>query len=213
MIKILLADDHSIVRSGLKTYIEKIIPHSAIEEASDGDAVFEKIRLGDYDLIILDINMPPDNSFDLVSNILTVKPRTRILMFSMSPEEIYAKKYLSLGALGYLNKDASAVEIEQAINLVLKNRRYLSPSLTQALTESALGKNPNNQNPFNLLSPRELEIVRHLMRGESVSEIGECLHLHTSTIGTHKARIFQKLHCKNIMELNELAILHNFIPG
>jgi two-component system, NarL family, invasion response regulator UvrY len=213
MIKILLADDHSIVRSGLKTYIEKIIPHSAIEEASDGDAVFEKIRLGDYDLIILDINMPPDNSFDLVSNILTVKPRTRILMFSMSPEEIYAKKYLSLGALGYLNKDASAVEIEQAINLVLKNRRYLSPSLTQALTESALGKNPNNQNPFNLLSPRELEIARHLMRGESVSEIGECLHLHTSTIGTHKARIFQKLHCKNIMELNELAILHNFIPG
>ena len=81
----------------------------------------------------------------------------------------------------------------------------------QQLTESALGKKANNQNPFDLLSPRELEIVAHLMKGESVSEIGSCLNLHTSTVGTHKARIFEKLHCKNVIGINELARFHNFI--
>ena len=211
MIKILLADDHAIIRAGLKTYIQNIIPHSEIEEAHDGDSTFEKIKHNNYALIILDINMPATDSFGLVSNILAVKPESKILMFSMNSEEIFAKKYLNLGALGYLNKDASADEIKQAINNVMSNKRYISSSLTQTLTDNALGKKANNQNPFDLLSSRELEIVRHLMKGESVSQIGTYLNLHTSTVGTHKARIFEKLNCKNVIGINELARLHNFI--
>ena len=211
MIKILLADDHVIIRAGLKTYIQNIIPHSVIEEAQDGASAFEKIKRHNYALIILDINMPATDSFGLVSNILAVKPKSKILIFSMNSEEIFAKKLLNLGALGYLSKDASADEFRQAIENVMNNKRYLSPSLTQTLTDSALGKNANNQNPFDLLSPRELEIVRHLMKGESVSQIGTYLNLHTSTVGTHKARIFEKLNCKNVIEINELARLHNFI--
>ena len=212
MVTILLADDHTIVRAGLKSYIENIILGSGVEEAPDGDTAFEKIKQHDYDLIILDINMPATDSFGLVSNILALKPASKILMFSINSEEVFAKKYLNLGALGYLNKDAAVDEIKQAIENVMGNKRYISPSLIQILTESALGKKTNNQNPFDLLSPRELEIVRHLIKGESVSQIGSFLHLHTSTVGTHKARIFQKLACKNSIELNELATLHHFIP-
>lgn len=211
MIQILLADDHAIIRAGLKTYIQNIIPDSNIEEAFDGNSTFEKIKENDYALIILDINMPATDSFGLVGNILATKPESKILMFSMNSEEIFAKKYLNLGALGYLNKDASADEIKHAINNVMNNKRYMSSSLTQALTDSALGKKANNQNPFDLLSSRELEIVRHLMKGESVSQIGAYLNLHTSTVGTHKARILEKLNCKNVIEINELARLHNFI--
>lgn len=210
MIKILLADDHLIIRAGLKIYIKNIIPHADIDEAHDGDSTFEKVKWNDYALIVLDINMPATDSFGLVSNILAVKPEAKILMFSMNSEEIYAKKYLNLGALGYISKDASSDEIRQAIHNVMDNKRYISPSLTQKLAASALGKKSDVQNPFDLLSPRELEITRHLMKGESVSQIASFLNLHTSTVGTHKARIFEKLKCKNAIDINELARIHNF---
>jgi two-component system, NarL family, invasion response regulator UvrY len=214
MTEILLADDHAVIREGLKTYIRKMLPHSKIDEAYDGDSAFKKIEHNDYALIILDINMPATDFFGLVSNILAVKPESKILIFSMNPEEIFAKKYLQLGVLGYLNKKASIGEIKQAITDVINNKRYLSPLLTEMLARIALGKEPNNQNPFDLLSGRELEIVMCLMKGESVSKIGAHLNLHTSTVGTHKARIFKKLNCKNVIELNELAIIHNLIqPG
>ena len=210
MIKILLADDHTIIRAGLKIYIKNIIPDSEVEEAYDGDSTFEKIKNSEYELIILDINMPATDSFGLVSNILAIKPKSKILMFSMNSEEIYAKKYLTLGALGYISKDASADEIKEAITNVMNNKRYISPSLTQTLASSALGKRAYNQNPFDLLSRRELEITRHLMKGESVSQISHYLNLHTSTIGTHKARIFEKLNCTNVIGMTELARIHNF---
>lgn len=211
MPQILLADDHAIVRDGLKAYIQNIIPYSNIDEANDGDSTFEKIKQNDYAIIILDINMPSTDSFTLVSNILAIKPASKILMLSMNPEEIFAKRYLNIGALGYLNKDAAADEIMQAITNVMDNKRYLSPSLIHTLTENALGKKQFAQNPFDLLSPRELEITRHLMKGETVSQIGATLHLHTSTVGTHKSRILEKLNCKNIIDINELARAHNFM--
>ena len=210
MTRILLADDHAIVREGLKTFIQNIIPHSVIEEAQDGASAFEKVKRHNYALIILDINMPATDSFGLVSNILAVKPKSKILIFSMKSEEIFAKKLLNLGALGYLSKDAPQDELRLAIENIMGNKRYVSPSLTRALAESALGKNANNRDPFDLLSPRELEIVRHLIKGESITKIGTCLNLHTSTIGTYKARIFEKLQCKNIVEINELATMNNF---
>jgi len=211
MTRILLADDHPIVREGLKTFIQKIIPHAVIEEAQDGASAFEKIKRHNYALIILDINMPATDSFGLVSNILAVKSESKILILSMNSEEVFAKKFLNLGALGYLSKDASRDEFRLATENVMGNKRYVSPSLMRILTENALGKNANNQNPFDLLLPRELEIVRHLIKGESVSRIGKYLNLHPSTIRTYKARIFKKLACKNIIEINKLAMMNNFI--
>jgi two-component system, NarL family, invasion response regulator UvrY len=213
MTTVLLADDHTIIREGFKIYIKNILPHSIIEEAYDGDSVFEKIKHNNYSLIILDINMPDTDSFSLVSNILAFKPESKILIFSMNPEEMYGKKLLSLGVLGYLNKAAFTDEIKQAIENVINNKRYFSPSLSQALAEGTSGKNPANQNPFDLLSRRELEITKRLLKGETMPEIGSFLYLDTSTVGTDKERIFEKLHCKDIVEMNELALRHNFIQS
>jgi two-component system, NarL family, invasion response regulator UvrY len=211
MINVLLADDHVIIRAGLKIFIEHHVPHSVIDEAWDGDSAFEKIKEKDYHLIILDVNMPDTDSFGLVSNIISLKPEANILMFSMNAEEIYAKKYLQLGAKGYLSKASSEAEIKIAVDNVINAKRYISPSLNQAFTEEVLGK--KSSNPFDDLSPREFEIVLHLIRGESSAEICHALNLHTSTIGTHKARIFEKLHCSNIIDICDLAKVYNIIPS
>jgi two-component system invasion response regulator UvrY len=202
MINILLADDHAIIRAGLKIFIEGYISQSVIDEAGDGDAAFKLIKEKDYQLIILDVNMPNTDSFGLVSNIIALKPDANILMFSMNSEEIYAKKYLQLGAKGYLSKASSQNEIKMALDI--------SPKLSLSFTEDALGNKPKN--PFDTLSPREFEIVLHLVRGESLAEICNALSLQTSTVGTFKARIFEKLNCNNIIDMNALAKVYNIIP-
>lgn len=211
MKNILLADDHLIIRTGLKIFIQNYIAHSEIDEACDGNSAFEKIKEKDYHLIILDVNMPETDSFGLVSNIISIKPGSNILMFSMNAEEIYAKKYLQLGAKGFLSKASSETEIKIAVDNVINSKRYISPTLYQAFTEDILGK--KSTNPFNDLSPREFEIVLHLIRGESSAEICQALNLQTSTVSTHKANIFQKLQCKNMIAINQLARNYNIIPG
>ena len=209
MINILLADDHAIIRSGLKILIENYIAHAAIDEVPDGDAAFEKIKEKDYRLIILDANMPGTDSFALVSNIIAYKPDANILMFSMNSEEIYAKKYLKLGAKGYLSKTSSEAEIKIALDNVINAKRYISSALHKSLTEDALGERPNN--PFDNLSPREFEIGLHFIRGESLSEICHVFNLQASTVSTHKTRILEKLKCRNIVEVNQLARIYNII--
>jgi two-component system invasion response regulator UvrY len=206
----ILADDHAIIRAGLKIFIEGYISQSVIDEAGDGDAAFKLIKEKDYQLIILDVNMPNTDSFGLVSNIIALKPDANILMFSMNSEEIYAKKYLQLGAKGYLSKASSQNEIKMALDNVINSKRYISPKLSLSFTEDALGNKPKN--PFDTLSPREFEIVLHLVRGESLAEICNALSLQTSTVGTFKARIFEKLNCNNIIDMNALAKVYNIIP-
>ena len=178
MTNLLLADDHSVIRTGMKIIIKNFLPHSNIDEAHDGDSAFEKIKHNDYDLLILDVNMPNTDSFRLVSNILALKAKMKILMFSINDEEVYAKRYLKMGVMGYIKKDEPKAEIKKAITIVLNNKKYISPSLSQILIED-LHSN-NYENPFDGLSPREFEIVRHLIRGESVSAICQKLNLHPS---------------------------------
>jgi two-component system invasion response regulator UvrY len=207
---ILLVDDHSIVTIGLKQVIESFLAHSKIDTANDADSAFQKIKNHNYDLIMMDINMPNTDSFGMIDNILSLKPDTKIIMFTMNAEEIYAKRYFKMGAMGYLRKDAPIDEIKKAIDNVLNSKRYMSPELSEKLLID-LHSNRNTENPFDKLSPREFEIVQHLADGDSVSEISRKLNLHTSTIGTHKARIFEKLQCHNIIELNNLAKVNNII--
>jgi two-component system invasion response regulator UvrY len=211
MAHFLLADDHVIIRTGLKFIIENFMPHSKIDEADDGDSSFEKIKKHNYDLLILDITMPNTDSFGLISKILALKPLMKILMFSMSDEEVYARKYLKMGVMGYIKKDEHVEEIKKAITTILNNKKYISPGLSQILIEDLHSNNP--ENPFDSLSRREFEIVQHLVRGESVAEICQKLTLHSSTVGTHKARIFEKLKCSNIIDLNLLAKVHNIISS
>ncbi|MEO8822653.1 MAG: response regulator transcription factor [Ginsengibacter sp.] len=210
MPKILLVDDHSIVRTGLKLLINDFLPHASIDEAQDGESALQKVKQDYYDLVVMDVNMPHTDSFGTLQAILALKPSTKIIMFSMNAEEIYAKRYLNLGARGYVRKDAPNDEIERAINTVLNDKTYISPSLTQKLLSGLHSKNVT-ENPFDKLSSREFEIVQHLAQGDSVAEISQKLAVHTSTIGTHKARIFEKLRVHNVIELNNLAIAHNII--
>ena len=207
MRRILLVDDHSIVRSGLKSLIEDFIAHCTVDEAQDGDSSFEKIKKNDYDLIIMDVNMPNTDSFGTVETIFSFKPETKIIMFSMNAEEVYAKRFLKIGAMGYVKKDAPANEIKKAISMVLNGKKYMSEELSEKLLND-LQKNNNSANPFDKLSSRELEIVRHLTQGDSVAEISQKLKLHTSTVGTYKFRVFEKLQCRNIIELSQLAKVH-----
>ena len=208
MPNLLLADDHSVMRTGMKIIINNFIPHCIIDEANDGDSAFKKVKENNYDLVILDVNMPNTDSFGLVTNILALKPQMKILMFSMNDEEVYAKRYLKMGVMGYVKKDEPEAEIKNAITTVLNNKKYVSPRLGQIMIEDLHGNN-NAENPFDNLSPREFEIVQHMIRGESLADICSKLTLHSSTVGTHKARIFEKLKCKNVIDLNELAKVYN----
>ncbi len=211
MPNLLLVDDHLVIRAGMKIIIHNFLPHLTIDEATDGDSCFEKIKEKDYELVLLDVNMPNTDSFGLVSNILAFKPKINILMFSMNDDRVYAKRYLKMGVKGYIRKDESESEIKKAITTVLNNKKYISPRVSQQLIEDFSGK--SSQNPFDKLSPREFEIVQHLVRGEPLTEICQKLSLHSSTIGTHKARIFEKLHCKNPLELDTLAKMHGIISA
>lgn len=206
----LVVDDHSIVRSGLILLIKDFMSHTEIDEAYDGDSAFEKIKQKNYDLVIMDVNMPNTDSLGILNSILTFKPSTKIIIFSMNAEELYAKRYLKMGAMGYLRKDAAGSEIQKAISSVLNNKKYISTELSEILLSDLQDKN-HLENPFDKLSPREFEMVQHLSRGESVAQISQTLNLHKSTIGTHKARIFEKLQCDNVIELNKLAEIHNVI--
>lgn len=210
MAELLLVDDHAIIRTGLTLLIRASFAHCNIDEANDGNTAFEMIKNHDYDLVVMDINMPNTDSLGILQNIFALKPSIKIIIFSMNSEEIYAKRYLKIGALGYLKKDASNDEIIKAITLGLNNKRYISQELNEILLTD-LQSNHLSENPFNKLSPREFEIVQHLAHGDSVSDISEKLKLHTSTIGTHKSRIFKKLDCRNLIELSRLAKIYQVI--
>ena len=207
MKKFLLVDDHNVVRSGIKGLLLELFKPSAIDEANDGDSATEILKHNQYDLIMMDIQMPKTDTLGLMEYIHIKYPDAKVLIFSMSAEGIYAKRFLKAGAKGFLSKDAPLEEIKKAINLVLNNRKYISETLASSLAEESISETSGN--PFNQLSPREFEIVSLLLSGQTISEISKLLNLQVSTIGTHKARLFSKLNVNNILELKEIATSYN----
>ena len=148
--------------------------------------------------------MPATDSVNLLKNIFSIQPESKVLILSMSSEEIYAKKYLQLGVLGFVNKESDATEIRRAITTVMSNRKYFSPKLQETITRQATEGSPA-KSVFENLSVRELEVMTHLVEGRNVSEIAEILSVHISTASTHKASILQKLNVKNVIELTTLV--------
>ncbi len=207
MKKFLLVDDHNVVRSGIMGLLLELFKPSEIDEASDGNSATEILKHNHYDLIMMDIQMPKTDTLGLMEYIHIKYPDAKVLIFSMSAEGIYAKRFLKAGAKGFLSKDAPLEEIKKAINLVLNNRKYISEALASTLAEESISETSGN--PFNQLSPREFEIVSLLLSGQTISEISKLLNLQVSTIGTHKARLFSKLNVNNILELKEIATSYN----
>jgi two-component system, NarL family, invasion response regulator UvrY len=204
--RIMIADDHSIVRSGLKLLIKEIQPSIITDEAANGDEVISLARKNDYALIILDINMPDTDAISLVCNLLANDEEHRILIFSMNSEELYAKRYLKLGVRGYLNKLAKTSELKEAILSVMEGKTYIGPNYKEYLRQSVHAG--NSDNPFEKLTDREMQIAKYFLLGYSYGDIQKTLNLHTSTIGTHKMRLFGKLNVKSLIDLGALAKLY-----
>ena len=206
MYQILIVDDHSIVRTGIKLLVKERL-QALSDEATDGKTLLKKIKEKSYDLLLLDIRMPDTDCGKLLSTILSLIPEQKILIFSMNEEDLFAKHYLKLGARGFLSKSSSDEEIITAIQHVLNGRKYISRQLTQMLSDDLAGM--KNKNPFDLLSERELTVMTSLLKGNSITEIANIMSLHPSTIGTYKARIFDKLAIRSLVDLTELARIYN----
>lgn len=207
MARVLIIDDHSIIRVGITFLIRQEIPSAIIDEAKSGDSAVGLLKKQSYDLVILDVNIPGTDTIDFISYLLTSTPHVNILIFTMNPEEWYGRRFLKMGVKGFLNKESPEDEIKKAIWTVLKGNRYISPALAQIISMDALEK--KKENPFDELSNREFDVAMRLTRGDSVSAIAESLNLHASTVGTHKAHIFEKLGVQNIIQLADLARLYD----
>lgn len=209
MINFLLIDDHTLIRTALKIILSNAYKGCEIDEATDSDSAIARVRNKSYSMIIMDVSMPNTDSLSLLNHILVLKPQTKVLIFSMNPEDIYAKRYLSGGAMGYLRKDAGEEETVKAITTVLNNKRYISKTLAEKLADDSFNNNPIN--PFDKLSAREFEVVQHLIKGESVAQICKKLNLNSSTVSSHKSRIFEKLNVSNPIEIISLAKAYNMV--
>jgi DNA-binding NarL/FixJ family response regulator len=205
MKKILIADDHFIVRTGLAVLLKDIFLSVIIDESWDGESTWKKLEATEYDLAIIDIGMPETDTIHLLKNVLALHPRQKILILTMSSEEIYGRKYLQLGVHGFITKEAPPSELRRAILTILDDKRYVSAQLQEQLNKDIIGHKPAN--PFEKLSSRELQVMMHLVEGRSVSQIAQLLSVHTSTIGTHKSRIMTKLGVTNLIDLNKMAKL------
>ena len=199
--RFLVADDHSIVRMGLKLMLEDDYPGVTIEEAENGNEIVEKIKVQRYDLLILDFQMPNTDTFSIISNLLARDESLKILIYSMASEKIYAGKLLKAGVKGFLSKEAKNTELVKAVDVVLHDGIYASE---QVWSDDRQGVTPAG-NPFAILSNKEMDILAYLIQGKTTKEISALLNVQLSTISTHKFRIFRKLNVSNMMELIALT--------
>lgn len=209
MHKILLVDGHSIVRSGIRLLLKEYYGSIQIDEAQNGSVAFRKLMETDYDLMILEINLPTTDTFSFLENLRRIAPDLPILIFTTITRYAFVKRYLQMGVIGYLNKQAEDPEILTAVRISLTGRKYMDQQLQDQTLEDR--HSTDETDPFQRLSNREFEIARHLFKGTSVSTIADCLNIHTSTVGTHKARIYDKLRVENVIMLKELAELYRLI--
>lgn len=203
MTRILIIDDHAIVREGMRILIGDFYPKAELLEAHNESSALEQLKLQSFDMVILDVQMPASNSFALLNFIKTQHRSAKVLVFSMGSETLYGKRFIKAGADGYLSKEASRAEIKKALETIAVGKKYLSESLMQALLSDY--SDNENKSPFSRLSQREFEITDLMLAGLTVTQIAERTNLQVSTIGTYKTRIFEKLQVTNILQLKELA--------
>ncbi len=209
MIKILIADDHAIVREGLKQILSESPDLVVVAEASSGQEVLEKISKNDLDLVVLDIAMPGRGGLDILKEIKTQKPRLPVLMLSMYPEEQYAIRVLKSGASGYLTKESAPSELVMAIRQISQGKKYISPSLAEKLAID-LEINPDKM-PHEILSDREYQVMCMIASGKTLKEIADGLSLSIKTISTYRSRILEKMNMKTNAELTHYAIKNNLV--
>jgi len=209
MIEVLIADDHTIVREGLKKILAETADIIATGEASNGQEVLSKIRTHRYDVVLLDISLPGRSGLDVLKQIKSEQPKLPILVLSMYPEEQYGVRVLRAGASGYLTKESAPDELIGAIRRVSTGRKYISPSLAERLAYN-LGIDSEKQ-PHETLSDREYEVLCMIAAGKTVKEIANEMSLSVKTISTYRARILEKMNMKTNAELTHYAIQNGLL--
>lgn len=202
MLQFLLIDDHEIVRTGINLLLSKIYHPVVIHEAEDGDSATALLKKNYYDLVLMDIQMPNTDTFGLLEYITIKFPAIKVLIFSMSAERLFARRFLKAGAKGFVSKAASLDEVKNAIAVVLDNKRYISEQLQNQLADELASA--ESKSPFDKLNPKEFEIVTLFLAGEQVAEASKILNIKYSTVGLYKNKIFEKLGVKNFSELQTL---------
>ena len=206
MIRVVVADDHQILREGLKQLLEAAGDIEVVGEAGDGHGVLQQIRTADFDVLLLDMSMPGKSGMELIRQVKAERPRLRILVLSMHEEHQYAVRAIRAGASGYLTKESAAALLVAAIRKVARGGAFISAEVAEHLALDAM---PHSEGPLHeTLSDREYEVFRMLVAGTSVSEIAERLHLSAKTVSTHKARLMEKLQVANNTELIHYALKH-----
>jgi DNA-binding NarL/FixJ family response regulator len=209
MIRVVLADDHNIVRAGLKEILSDTGDIEVVGEATDGHAVMARVRELEFDVLVLDLSMPGRSGIELIRQVKSEKPKLRVLVLSMHSEEQYAVRALRAGASGYLTKESAADQLVAAIRRVAGGGAYVSPETAErlALEAGAASEAP----PHMLLSDREYQVFEMIAAGRSISEIARRLSLSVKTVSTHKTRIMQKMGAGSQADLIRYAIKHKLI--
>jgi DNA-binding NarL/FixJ family response regulator len=209
MIRVLLADDHAIVRAGLKELLTDAGDITVAGEAANGQEVMACIRAEDYDVAVLDMSMPGRGGIELIKQVKDEKPKLRVLVLTMHSEEQYAVRALKAGASGYLTKDAAADQLVAAIRRIAAGGAYVSPETAERLVLDAAPRAESA--PHTLLSDREFQVLQLIAGGKSVGEIARQLSLSVKTISTHKTRILHKMGLANQAELIRYALEHKLL--
>ena len=200
MIRVLLADDHSLVRAGIKRVLEEAVNIHVVAEASDGEEATKGYARVSPDVVILDLSMPVMDGLDACKQIMKIDPEAKILILTVHPEEQYAIRLFKAGALGYITKGTSMETLHAAVQSVAKGKRFLSDMGVEPVLSQLLNLEGCHV-PLDTISERELQVLSYLARGNKMKEIASALHLSVKTIETYRSRVLNKLHLKNNADL------------
>jgi|ERR1022692_1043326 DNA-binding NarL/FixJ family response regulator len=207
--RILIADDHAILRKGLKEILLEEYPSAHIEEVGDADTLFKTSLNSAWDVIITDLSMPGRSGLEALREIKQYSPKVPVLVLSIYPEDQYATRVLKAGASGYINKDTAPTELVKAVQRVLQGRKYITASIAEKLANNL--NMDTDKAPHELLTDREFDVMKLLATGKPVLEIANILSLSPTTISTYRARILDKMNLKNNSELIRYALNNGFI--
>ena len=209
MIRILIADDHTVVRRGLKQILLEEFPSAYIEDVSDAEEMVSRVMSSPWDVVVSDLSMPGRSGLDALQQIKHSNPNLPVLILSIHPEEHYALRVLKAGAAGYLSKDTASDELVKAVKKVLLGKKYISPTVAENLADTL--SSASERLPHESLSDREFDVMKQLASGKSVSEIAEMLSLSVTTISTYRARVMTKMNLKTNPDLTKYALEHKLI--
>ena len=209
MLRILIADDHAIIRKGLRQILLEEYPSAIIEEVSDAEGAINRITISQWDIVICDLSMPGRSGLDVLQHVKQNFLKLPVLILSIHPEEQYAIRAIRAGAAGYLSKDAATDELVKAVQRILQGRKYISSSLAEIMA-SELDQD-SSKHPHELLSDRELHVFKLIAAGKGVSEIAEQLSLSITTVSTYRARILEKMDIKTNADMTRYALENKLI--